>query len=108
MAADDKINIMIRLADVKPIALSISREDEPQYRETEKLVKNLGKTPKPKKVVETNPSLDAIYANLSERCKQAIGTKVDITSKGSGSGKIEIEFYNSDDLEKIINRLCTE
>ena len=41
MAADDKINIMIRLADVKPIALSISREDEPQYRETEKLVNTL-------------------------------------------------------------------
>ena len=83
-------------------------DEKLSVRETEKLVKNLGKTPKPKKVVETNPSLDAIYANLSERCKQAIGTKVDITSKGSGSGKIEIEFYNSDDLEKIINRLCTE
>lgn len=32
---------MIRLADVKPIALSISRDDEPQYRETEKLVNTL-------------------------------------------------------------------
>ena len=83
-------------------------DEKLSVRETEKLVKNLGKTPKPKKVVESNPSLDAIYSNLSERCKQAIGTKVDITSKGSGAGKIEIEFYNSDDLEKIINRLCTE
>ncbi|WP_026513426.1 ParB/RepB/Spo0J family partition protein [Butyrivibrio sp. LB2008] len=83
-------------------------DEKLSVRETEKLVKNLGKTPKPKKVVESNPSLDAIYSNLSERCKQAIGTKVDITSKGSGAGKIEIEFYSSDDLEKIINRLCTE
>ena len=32
---------MIRLADVKPIPLSISRDDEPQYRETEKLVNTL-------------------------------------------------------------------
>ena len=83
-------------------------DEKLSVRETEKLVKNLGKTPKPKKVVESNPSLEAIYSNLSERCKQAIGTKVDITSKGSGAGKIEIEFYSSDDLEKIINRLCTE
>ena len=83
-------------------------DEKLSVRETEKLVKNLGKAPKPKKVLETNSSLDAIYANLSERCKQAIGTKVDITSKGSGAGKIEIEFYSSDDLEKIINRLCTE
>ena len=32
---------MIRLADVKPIPLSISRDEEPLYRETEKLVNTL-------------------------------------------------------------------
>jgi hypothetical protein len=41
MATEDKINIMIRLADVKPIPLSISRDEEPLYRETEKLVNTL-------------------------------------------------------------------
>ncbi|MBO4458259.1 MAG: ParB/RepB/Spo0J family partition protein [Butyrivibrio sp.] len=83
-------------------------DEKLSVRETEKLVKNLGKVVKPKKKVETNASLEAIYTNLSEKCKQAIGTKVDITSKGEGKGKIEIEFYNNDDLEKIIKRLCTE
>lgn len=39
--ANDKINITIRIADVKPIPLCISPEDEPQYRETEKLVNTL-------------------------------------------------------------------
>ncbi len=38
---EDKINITIRLADVKPIPLCIPREDEPWYRETEKLVNTL-------------------------------------------------------------------
>ncbi len=41
MATDKKINITIRLSDAKPIPLSISPEDEPQYREAEKLVNTL-------------------------------------------------------------------
>lgn len=76
-------------------------------RETEKLVKNLGKTSK-KKASKKNESLEAVYASVAEKCKQAIGTKVEIVSKGDGSGKIEIEFYSSDDLEKITDRLCKD
>ncbi|SFU63496.1 ParB/RepB/Spo0J family partition protein [Butyrivibrio sp. INlla21] len=81
-------------------------DEKLSVRETEKLVKNLGKTKKPKKGVVKNESIDAIYASLSEKCKQAVGTKVDIISKGDGTGKIEIEFYSNDDLEKITDRLC--
>ncbi len=77
-------------------------------RETEKLIKNLGKTSKKKAVSKTNPSIDAVYAEVSEKCKQALGTKVEVTSKGDGVGLIQIEFYNNDDLEKIIARLCRE
>ncbi len=83
-------------------------DEKLSVRETEKLVKNLGKPAKAKKTPVKNESIDAIYASLSEKCKQAVGTKVDITSKGDGVGKIEIEFYNNDDLEKIIDRLCKE
>ncbi len=77
-------------------------------RETEKLVKNLGKTPKKKASSKSNPSIDAVYAEVSEKCKQALGTKVEVTSKGDGVGLIQIEFYNNDDLEKIIDRICRE
>ena len=76
-------------------------------RETEKLVKNLGKSPK-KKSSKTNASVEAVYAEISEKCKQALGTKVEISSKGEGVGLIQIEFYSNDDLEKIIGRLCKE
>ncbi len=76
-------------------------------RETEKLVKSLGK-PSKKKVAKNAASIEAVYAEVAEKCKQALGTKVDISSKGDGVGKIEIEFYSNDDLEKIINRLCKE
>ncbi|MCR5670585.1 MAG: ParB/RepB/Spo0J family partition protein [Butyrivibrio sp.] len=77
-------------------------------RETEKLVKNQGKTKAKKPKAQKNESIDAVYAQLAEKCKQAIGTKVDISSKGDGTGKIEIEFYSTDDLEKITDRLCRE
>ncbi|MBE5825364.1 MAG: ParB/RepB/Spo0J family partition protein [Butyrivibrio sp.] len=83
-------------------------DEELSVRAAEKMVKNLGKT-KPKKTkTNTSQSLDAVYGQLSEKCKQAIGTKVEIISKGDGTGKIEIEFYSSDDLEKITDRLCRE
>ena len=74
-------------------------------RDTEKLVKNLGKTPKKKNVAKINPSVESAYRELEEKCTQAIGTKVSISSKGDGSGKIEIEFYSTDDLEKITEKL---
>ena len=76
-------------------------------RETEKLVKGLGKTPAKKKS-KTNASVDAVYSEISEKLKQALGTKVDVSSKGEGTGLIQIEFYNNDDLEKIIGRLCRD
>jgi ParB family chromosome partitioning protein len=77
-------------------------------RDTEKLVKSLGKTSKKKTPAKSNASIDAVYSEVSEKCKQALGTKVEVTSKGDGVGVIEIEFYSNDDLEKIIGRLCRE
>lgn len=83
-------------------------DEKLSVRETEKLVKNLGKTAKKKTATKKNESIDAVYADVSEKCKQALGTKVDVTSRGDGVGVIQIEFYNNDDLEKIIARLCRE
>ena len=94
-------------ADQEEIAQQVF-DSNLSVRETEKLVKNLGKTTKKKTQNKANPSIDAVYADVSEKCKQALGTKVEVTSKGDGVGVIQIEFYNNDDLEKIINRLCKE
>jgi len=43
-----------------------------------------------------------IYRNLEERLKNIIGTKVTINRKQKGRGKIEIEYYSDDDLERIM------
>ena len=72
-------------------------------REVEKLMKNMGKPTKTKKAKDTQ--LEVIYQDIEEKLKQNLGAKVVITSKGNGAGKMEIEFYTHDDLEKLISLL---
>jgi len=74
-------------------------------REVEKLIKNLNKPEKPKK--PENKTLEAIYSDISERLRQALSTKVSINAKENGSGKIEIEFYNHEDLERLLEYLSS-
>ena len=76
-----------------------------RVRDVEKLVKNLNKPVKEKKAVTADKSLEAVYQNIEENLKQKLSTKVNITPKGNGAGKIEIEFYSHDDLEKIMDLL---
>ena len=80
-------------------------DEKMSVRDIEKLVKNLNKPEKPKKEVVEDKSLDIIYQDIEEKLKQTLDTKVAITSKGNGAGKIEIEFYTHDDLDKIIDLL---
>ena len=81
-------------------------DEKMSVREVEKYIKNMGKTPKQKK--KKNESLEAIYESTEEKLKNALGTKVQITSRGEdGSGKIDIEFYNHDDFERLIEKLLS-
>lgn len=80
-------------------------DEKLSVRDVEKLVKNLNKPEKVKKEIITDKSLEAVYQDLEEKLKQALGTKVSITAKGEGAGKLEIEFYTHDDLEKITDLL---
>ena len=77
-------------------------DEKLSLRDVENLVKNLNKPEKPKKEVVEDKSLELIYQDVAEKLKQTLGTKVAITSKGNGTGKIEIEFYTHDDLDRII------
>ena len=80
-------------------------DEKLSVRDVEKLVKNLNKPEKPTKNTESDSSLDVVYQDVAEKLKQSLGTKVEITSKGNGAGKVEIEFYNHDDLDRIIELL---
>lgn len=76
-------------------------DEKLSVREVEKLVRNLGKPAKEKKNVDK--SMDVIYEDIQEKLKNTLGTKVAITSKGNGTGKIEIEFYSNEELERLID-----
>ena len=72
-------------------------------RDVEKLVTNLDKPQKKKKL--DDETLKLIYQNMEEKLKKAVGTKVSIHGKGDGSGTISLEFYNHDDLDRIADIL---
>lgn len=80
-------------------------DEKMSVREVEKLVKNLGKPEKVKKPVVSDKGLEVIYQDIEEKLKQKLSTKVSISSKGNGIGKIEIEFYSHEDLDKLFDLL---
>ena len=77
-------------------------DEKLSVRETEKLVKQLINPRKePAKVV--NEQTEAIYQKLEEKLKGIVGTKVSILKNKGNKGKIEIEYYSQDELERIID-----
>lgn len=80
-------------------------DEKLSVRDIEKIVKSIGKPAKEKKEKEKNESLEAVYQDIQEKLKQRLGTKVAVSGKGDGAGKIEIEFYSHDDLERILDTL---
>ena len=78
-------------------------------RETEKLVKKIQNNkdiPVEKKKV-SDPVMEAIYHDLEEKMKSILGTKVAINKKDDQKGKIEIEYYSMDELDRIIDLIRT-
>ena len=77
-------------------------DEKLSVRETEKLVKAVLAPPKEKKS-HSYSAEDAAYENLEEKMKSIMGTKVLIHRKKNDKGKIEIEYYSRDELERIID-----
>jgi len=72
-------------------------------RETEELVRRL-KAEKKKPRGSTHGSEAVHLASLSEDLSRHLGTKVTIRKSGK-QGRVEIEFYGNDDLDRLITRL---
>ena len=92
-------NLQIELAN-KVIAeeLSVRATETLAKKITEENIKEV-----PKKVKEK----DVFIVDVEERLRNIFGTKVNI-SKGKKKGKIEIEYYNEDDLNNIVSMLLEE
>ena len=76
-------------------------------RETESYVKKLlNKKPKDKPAEKEDPELSFLYKALENLLKESLGTKTTIKAKTKDSGKIEIEYYSQEDLERITQLLA--
>lgn len=80
-------------------------DEKLSVRDTEKLVKSL-KAPK-KETIKEKIEHTFVYDDLVEKMKNVMGTKVNINSKSNGKGKIEIEYYSEEELERIYDLIMS-
>ena len=80
-------------------------DEKLSIREIEKLVKQMSKKKKetPK---EENKVQEFLFANIEESLKQALGSKVNIKNRNN-KGKIEIEYYSKEELDRLVDMLRT-
>ncbi|MBE5944755.1 MAG: ParB/RepB/Spo0J family partition protein [Lachnospiraceae bacterium] len=76
-------------------------------RETESYVKKLLTIKKSAPVTAAEEDMSFLYAEIEDRLKTILGTKTVIKPKGKHKGKIEIEYYSDEDLDRITQMLYT-
>ena len=82
-------------------------DEKMSVRDVEREVKKLlnDKADKKSKAAGLNPQLAAVYQQTQEKLKGVLGTKVFINAKDNKSGKLEIEYYSQDELNRIVDLL---
>lgn len=81
-------------------------DEKLSVRETEKLVKKILKSDLEKKENGTavDEQLEVVFSEYAEKLKSIMGTKVNINRNKDGKkGKIEIEYYSSEEFERIMD-----
>jgi ParB family chromosome partitioning protein len=77
-------------------------------RQVEKIVKKMAEEEENPKEEMKDPEEERIaifYQDLADHLKQVMGTKVQIRRKDENRGKIEIEYYSPEELERITDLL---
>ena len=74
-------------------------DEKLSVRDIEKLMKSFSKEGKKKKEENKN---QFIYQDLEEKMKALLGTKVSINHKANNQGKIVIDYYSNEELERIL------
>ncbi len=83
-------------------------DEKMSVRDVEREVKKLlndKQTDKKAKAAGLDPQLAAVYQDTQEKLKGVLGTKVFINAKDNKSGKLEIEYYSQDELNRIVELL---
>lgn len=80
-------------------------DEKMSVREVESYVKKLLKKPALQNKPVISQQLQTVYKDMEEKMKTSLGTKVSIQSRTPEKGKIEIEYYSSDELERIYSAI---
>ncbi|WP_099469805.1 ParB/RepB/Spo0J family partition protein [Konateibacter massiliensis] len=114
MVIDDKISTghartLITIED-KELQYHLANrifDEKLSVRETEKLIKKLMSDKEEEKKKKVEIKNDFIYKNIEDKITSIVGTKVTINQKSNNKGRIEIEYYSNDELERIFDLLQT-
>lgn len=82
-------------------------DEKLSVRETEKLIRALLKADGESKKEKKENDFSIFYRDLEEKMKQIIGSKVSIQARSKKKGKIEIEYYSPEELDRIIELLMS-
>lgn len=110
MVIDDKIStghartlIVIEDNDLQYHLANRIFDEKLSVRETEKLIKKIISEKVESTVKKETSNHDFIFRNIEDKITSIVGTKVKINQKSNNKGKIEIEFYSNDELERIFD-----
>lgn len=76
-------------------------DEKLSVRQTEEMMQKLQKKNAEKKQPEALPN-SFLYEEIEEKIKNILGTKVTVNHKRNNKGKIEIEYYSNEELERIL------
>ena len=79
-------------------------EKQLSVRETEKLVKQAGRK-KPERKNKVEPDYSIFFREYEDKMKEILGTKVHINRRDKNKGRIEIDYYSQNELERIMELL---
>ena len=82
-------------------------DEKMSVREVERLVRKLQEGPRPEKKPPVSDTLMTVYEGMEEAMKMSLGTKVKISPKSAQKGRIEIEYYSAEDLDRLCDLLKT-
>ncbi|MBO6207531.1 MAG: ParB/RepB/Spo0J family partition protein [Lachnospiraceae bacterium] len=74
-------------------------------RDVEKLVKQLNAPKKAEKKKQDLTQYQLQFDEYAQKMADALGVKVAVTLKDKNTGRLEIDFYNTDDFERLYDRL---
>ena len=74
-------------------------------RDVEKLVKQLNAPKKADKKKQDLTQYQLQFDEYAGKMAEALGVKVAVTLKDKNTGRLEIDFYNTDDFERLYDRL---